>query len=114
VLLEEILFLCDAVESLGDHQDPLSVPRLYLNIEFCQLFIKRDEIKGRKHGFSLMSKDVCHEFIIEDDPSAVKAWLRALNHWVIRTENLKKFVVVQEIGVGGQGKVYKIAPRAKN
>ena len=42
-----------------------------------------------------------------------KQWMHALNHWVIRTENLKKFIILKEIGAGGQGRVYKIAPKIK-
>jgi len=40
-------------------------------------------------------------------------WMRALNQWVIRTENLKKFIILKEVGSGGQGQVYKIAPKKK-
>jgi hypothetical protein len=38
-------------------------------------------------------------------------WLRALNQWVVRVENLKKYQVLSQIGTGGQAKVYKIARR---
>lgn len=113
MLLEENLFLCDAKESQSDLALAGLEPRLHLNIEFCQLCVKRNEAK-RKNGFSLFAKGVHHDFLIEDDPSAFRAWMRALNQWVIRTENLKKFVILKEIGVGGQGRVYKIAPRAKD
>lgn len=37
--------------------------------------------------------------------------MRSLNQTVIRTENLKKFSVVSEIGVGGQAKVFKVFKR---
>ena len=34
-----------------------------------------------------------------------------LNDWVIRSQNLKKFNVVAQIGVGGQARVYKIVDK---
>ncbi len=43
--------------------------------------------------------------------STHKIWMTALNRWVIRVENLKKFLVLNPIGVGGQAKVYKIIRR---
>lgn len=35
-----------------------------------------------------------------------KSWMVSFNQWVIRTENLKKFIIIREIGQGGQAKVY--------
>ena len=40
-----------------------------------------------------------------------KSWMQALNEWVIRHENLKKFDVLSELGEGGQAKVYKIVKK---
>jgi hypothetical protein len=34
--------------------------------------------------------------------------MRPLNEWVIRSENLKKYNVLGQIGEGAQAKVYKI------
>ncbi len=42
-----------------------------------------------------------------------KMWMRALNNWVIRNENLKKFQIISELGVGSQAKVYKICRQSK-
>lgn len=38
----------------------------------------------------------------------LKDWVQALNSYVVRTEELKKYIIVKELGVGGQGRVYKI------
>ncbi|TNV85325.1 hypothetical protein FGO68_gene11795 [Halteria grandinella] len=43
--------------------------------------------------------------------STFKTWMHALNQWVVRIENLKKFMVMKELGVGGQAKVFKIGFR---
>ena len=43
----------------------------------------------------------------------MKTWIRALNNWVVRSENLKKFNVIKEIGSGGQAKVYKVQLKRK-
>jgi len=37
-----------------------------------------------------------------------KQWMRALNEQVVRSENLKKYNVLGQIGEGAQAKVYKI------
>ena len=42
-----------------------------------------------------------------------KCWIAHLDRWVIRQESLKKFIVVKEIGVGGQAHVYKIEKKQK-
>lgn len=34
--------------------------------------------------------------------------MRCLNEYVVRSENLKKYNVVEQIGIGGQARVYKI------
>lgn len=34
--------------------------------------------------------------------------MRCLNEWVVRSENLKKYNVVEQIGIGRQARVYKI------
>ena len=44
-----------------------------------------------------------------DKLTMVSIWMKALNGWVVRSENLKKFTVIHEIGRGGQAKVYKIS-----
>jgi hypothetical protein len=31
----------------------------------------------------------------------LKDWVQALNSYVIRTEELKKYIIVKELGVGG-------------
>lgn len=38
----------------------------------------------------------------------LKEWVQALISFVVRTEELKKYIIVKELGVGGQGRVYKI------
>ncbi len=78
------------------------------------MFIKRNETRG-KNGFVLSCKGIYHEFLTEEEhPREIfKMWMRALNQWVIRTENLKKFIILKEVGSGGQGQVYKIAPKKK-
>lgn len=40
--------------------------------------------------------------------SIFKQWMRALNEQVVRSENLKKYNVLGQIGEGAQAKVYKI------
>lgn len=45
---------------------------------------------------------------------SIKVWVNALNNWVIRSENLKKYHVVQEIGSGGQAKVYKVTLKTEH
>lgn len=40
--------------------------------------------------------------------------MRALNQWVVRVENLKKYEVMSQIGTGGQAKVYKISRRNRS
>ncbi|TNV85935.1 hypothetical protein FGO68_gene1963 [Halteria grandinella] len=42
-----------------------------------------------------------------------KSWIAHLDRWVIRQESLKKFIVVKEIGVGGQAHVYKIEKKQR-
>lgn len=42
-----------------------------------------------------------------------KSWIAHLDRWVIQQESLKKFIVVKEIGVGGQAHVYKIEKKQK-
>ena len=37
---------------------------------------------------------------LEEVPT-IKTWIKALDQWVIRCENLKKYSVLSEIGHGG-------------
>ena len=46
----------------------------------------------------------------EDDSKVkvvFKKWMSALNQWVVRSENLKKYHVLKIIGQGAQAKVYQ-------
>lgn len=43
-----------------------------------------------------------------------KLWMRHLNEWVVRSQNLKKFNVISQIGVGGQARVYKVLNKNPN
>ena len=47
-----------------------------------------------------------YDTILEDEKNKeeiqekMKEWLSALNHWVVRKENLKKYHVIKQIGAG--------------
>jgi len=44
----------------------------------------------------------------------MKAWVSLFNDWVIRSESLKRYEILKELGVGGQGRVFKIQKRKAN
>ena len=89
-----------------------------MNIEFARVKILRNR-NGEKLGFSLYHEDTKHDFrmsshnamgdmaseedegeSLEEVPT-IKTWIKALDQWVIRFENLKKYSVLSEIGRGG-------------
>jgi len=39
--------------------------------------------------------------------------MQALNKWVVRSENLKKYNVIKQVGEGGQAKVYKVIKKKR-
>ena len=45
--------------------------------------------------------------------SRFKDWITKLNLWVVRCENLKKFTLKEELGEGGQARVFKIEKKPK-
>ena len=96
----------------------METPLFYGCVEFASARVLREEGRLRsKCGFSLKNKDVYYEFKFISDEGAppnlrktvLSTWMKALNNWVVRREDLKKFTVINEIGRGGQAKVYKIS-----
>ena len=44
----------------------------------------------------------------------MREWIKALNRWVIREEDLKKYTVIRELGSGGQAKVFMVTLPGQN
>ncbi|TNV85852.1 hypothetical protein FGO68_gene16745 [Halteria grandinella] len=101
-----------------------------LNVEFAQLHLQKI-----KREFTLTQRGFTHEFTIlaaiktpqllctlsahqllqpELIRCVLKAWVSLFNDWVVRSESLKRYEILKELGVGGQGRVFKIQKRKAN
>jgi hypothetical protein len=58
----------------------------------------------------LQKHEVANSIILS---SYFKDWINCLNEWVIRDEDLKKYIVHKQIGMGAQAKVYKIQKKCE-
>lgn len=98
-----------------------------LNVEFAQLHVQKQNCRvfltqrGFTHEFhilaairtpQLLSTLSAHQLNMQEHIlSVIRSWVKVFNNCAIRTESLKRYEILKELGIGGQGRVFKIQRR---